>query len=199
MNTSNKFDVIDALSNSFFETDAGLINFGLADYVGKVPGMVHRLVDASVKEGTFTLDNFSKWTSSNIEMVSNWKGDDELFITQNQAFFSIYRFALVNRRLGKAVPISLFREPLPIDGKMFFILKIDLSNDLVILSGNGIEYSVCSNDHGTLRKFSENDRVILGFNSSDKIDVTNVDTCKHCLLINTTCNSFVRASPLRES
>ncbi len=185
-NTSN------VLSQNIVETDAGQIDFGFINYIEKIPGAVHHLVDISSVEDTFTLDNLSKWSSSNIEMIKNWKNDDELLITQSQVTFSSHRFALVNPRLQKAAPISLLREPLPIDYKMFFILKIDLANDVITLS-NGIEYSVYSNDHGTLRKFSENDRVIFGFNSSDKIDSTNIDYYKQYIIINTTCNSFVRA------
>jgi hypothetical protein len=189
-NTSN------ILLENIVETDAGSIDFGLVEYIGKVPGLIHHLVDCSVKENTFALDNLSKWSSSNIEMVKNWKDEDELLITQNQAFFSVYRFALVNPRLQKAVPISLLREPLPVDHKMFFILKIDPANDVIMLN-NGIEYSVYPHDHGTLRKFSENDRIILGFNSSDKLDSTSVDYYKLYLLIDTTCNSYVRVNPVR--
>ncbi len=189
-NTSN------ILLENIVETDAGLIDFGLIEYIGKIPGVIHQLLDTSLVDNTFTLDNLSKWNSSNIEMIKNWKNDDELLITQNQAFFSVHRFALVNPRLQKAVPISLLREPLPIDHKMFFILKIDPANDVIALS-NGIEYSVYPHDHGTLRKFSENDRVILGFNSSDKLDTTSIEHYKSYILIDTTCNSFVRINPVR--
>lgn len=185
------------ITENIVVTDAGSIDFGFIEYIGKIPGLIHHLADASSSDNTFTLDNRSKWIASNIEMIRNWKMDDELLITQNQAFFSAYRFALVNPRLQKAVPISLYREPLPINNnKMFFILNIDPANDVVNLS-NGIEYTVYPHDHGTLRKFSENDRIILGFNSSDKLDATNLDYYKCYLLIDTTCNSYVRANPIR--
>ncbi len=185
------------ITENIVATDAGSIDFGFIEYIGKIPGLIHHLADASSNDSTFTLDNRSKWIASNIDMIKNWKMDDDLLITQNQAFFSAYRFALVNPRLQKAVPISLHREPLPIDNnKMFFILNIDPANDVVHLS-NGLEYTVYPHDHGTLRKFSENDRIILGFNSSDKLDATNLDYYKCYLLIDTTCNSYVRANPIR--
>jgi hypothetical protein len=185
------------ITENIVATDAGSIDFGFVEYLGKIPGVIHHLADVSSHDNTFTLDNRSKWIASNIEMIKNWKIDDELLITQNQAFFSAYRFALVNPRLQKAVPISLHREPLPIDNqKMFFILNIDPANDVIALS-NGLEYSVYPHDHGTLRKFTENDRVILGFNSSDKLDTANLDYYKCYLLIDTTCNSYVRANPIR--
>jgi hypothetical protein len=177
-------------------TDAGSINFGIIEYIGKIPGLIHHLVDCSLQDDTFTLDNQSKWKTSHIEMIQNWKLDDDLYLTQNQAFLSTDRFAIVNPRLLKAVPISLIREPLPIDQKMFFITEIDSSNDVITLS-NGMEYTVYSHDHGTLRRFSENDRVILGFNSSEKMDPIAVDDYKFYLLIDTTLNSYVRANPIR--
>lgn len=184
------------IAGNVVSTDAGSIDFGFVEYIGKIPGLIHHLADYFPDENTFTLENRSKWISANIEMIKNWKVDDDLLITQNQAFFSAYRFALVNPRLQKAVPVSLLREPLPIDNKMFFILNIDPSNDVVTLS-NGVEYTVYAHDHGTLRKFSENDRIILGFNSSDRLDTTNLDYYKCYLLIDTTCNSYVRANPVR--
>lgn len=184
------------IADNIVITDAGSMNFGFIEAIEKLPGLIHRLVDCSSKENAFTLDNRSKWSSSHLEMIKNWKIDDDLLITQNQAFFSTDRFALVNPRLEKAVPISLLREPLPIDNKMFFILGIDSSNDVITLI-NGIEYTVYSHDHGTLRRFSENDRIILGFNSSDKLDSKSIDQYKGYLLINTTCNSYVRVNPVR--
>ncbi len=178
------------------DTAAGSIDFGFIEYIGKIPGLTHHLADYSLNENTFTLENLSKWIAADIEAIKNWKVEDELLITQNQAFFSAYRFAIVNPRLQKAVPISLLREPLPIDNKMFFILKIDPSNDVITLS-NGVEYSVYPHDHGTLRKFSENDRVIIGFNSSDKLDETILDYYKFYILIDTTCNSYIRVNPVQ--
>ena len=188
-------NISNIISENIVETDAGSIDFGLIDYIGKPPGLIHHLIECSLKHNTFILDNLSKWSSSNIEMVKNWKDDDDLLITQNQAFFSACRFALVNPRLQKAVPISLIREPLPVDHKMYFIMKIDPANDLIALS-NGIEYTIYLQDHGTLRKFSENDRVIIGFNSSDRLDSISIDYYKSYLLIDTTCNSCVRANPV---
>lgn len=187
---------VSIITENVIATDAGSIDFGFLDYIGKMNGLIHHLADVSSSDNTFTLDNRSKWIASNIEMIKNWKLDDELFISQNQAFFSAYRFALVNPRLQKAVPISLHREPLPLDNhKMFFILHIDPANDVIRLT-NGIEYSIYAHDHGTLRKFTENDRVILGFNSSDKLDTANLEYYKSYLLIDTTCNSYVRANPI---
>lgn len=181
------------LSPNVLETDAGLIDFGLIDYLGKIPGLAHHLKERSLIDNTFTLANFSKWIASNIVMVDQWKNEDELFITQNQAFFSTYRFAIVNPRLQKAVPASLLLEPLPVEQRMFFITKIDLANDVVTLS-NGNEYSVHPNDHGTLRKFSANDRAMFGFNSSDKVHLIGADSFKFYILIDTTCNAYVRVN-----
>lgn len=194
--SNQEFGTLNALiTGNVIVTDAGPIDFGLIEYLWKTPGLVYHLIDYLSAESTFVLDNRSKWLAAKVEMVKNWKPEDDLFITQNQALFSTYRFALVNPRLQKAVPISLLREPLPVENKMFFILNVDPSNDVITLS-NRVEYGVYAHDHGTLRKFSENDRVMMGFNSSDRLDQTNLDYYKNYLLINTTCNSYVRANPL---
>lgn len=190
LSTQNEF-----FTSNVVDTAAGSIDFGFIECIGKIPGLAHHLVDYSQNENAFTLENFSKWVASDLEAIKNWKVEDELYITQNQAIFSAYRFAIVNPRLQKAIPISLLREPLPIDSKMFFILKIDPANDVITLS-NQVEYSIDPHDHGALRKFSENDRVIIGFNSSDKLDDTILDYYKFYILINTTCNSYIRANPV---
>lgn len=185
-----------AVGENIIATDAGSIDFGLIESIGNIPGLIHRIVDFNPNTQLFTLENQSEWSASNLDMIKNWKADDDLLITQNQAFFSGYRFAIVNPRLQKAVPISLVTEPLPIDHKMFFLINVDPSNDVVTLS-NGVEYSIEKHDHGTLRKFAKNNRIILGFNSSDKLDLVTSDYYKRYLLIDTTCNSYVRANPLR--
>lgn len=185
-----------AYRSSIIETEAGSIDFGLIECIDKIPGLIQYIVDFSMNDNVFTLDNRSKWTASNIEMIKNWKIGDELFITQNHAFFSAHRFALVNFRLQKAVPISLLTEPYPIEMKTFFLLGIDPSNDVISLD-NEIDYSVHPGDHGTLRKFSENDRVILGINSTDRLDECNLEHYKRYLMIDTTCNAYIRVNPIR--
>ncbi len=185
-----------AYTSNIIDTEAGSIDFGLIECIEKVPGLIQSIVDLSVSDNVFMLDNRSKWTPSNMEMIKNWRSGDELLITQNHAFFSVHRFALVNFRLQKAVPISLLREPYPVPSKTLFILGVDLSNDIITLD-NGADYSVEKSDHGTLRRFSENDRVMLGINSTDKLDEAILEHGKRYLLIDTSCNSYIRVSPVR--
>ncbi len=185
-------------TGKIIETSAGAIDFGFIDALEKVPGLIQHLAKTTPSGDVFVLDNQSQWSASDIDVIKNWKVEDDLYITQNQAVFSIHRFALVNPRLQKAVPISLLREPLPANNKTFFVTKIDLANDVVTLT-NGVDYALFPNDHGTLRKFAENDRVMIGFNSSDRLDAaaSNSQCHKGYLLINTTNNSYVRANPAR--
>ena len=182
-----------AITQNIVSTAAGSLDFGLIESISPVLGIHHRIIEVSEEEGTFTLDNRSKWQTANIDMIKSWKEDD-LIITQNQAIFSVHRFALVNPRLQKAVPISLLREPLPMDGKTFFIRKIDLPNDLITLD-NSVDWTVYPSDHGTLRKFNENDRIMIGLNSSETVDTLNSEKYKFYILINTTSNLYVRATP----
>ena len=108
------------LTPNMVDTNAGSIDFGFIDFTPKIQGSIHHLLSCSRQESSFTLDNYSAWWSSDIEMIQNWASDEALVVTQNQAFFSAYRFAIVNPRLQKAVAISLLREPLPVENQTFF-------------------------------------------------------------------------------
>lgn len=184
---------------TIIETNAGAIDFGFIDSLEKVPGLIHHV--ANIPEGgdVFTLDNQSQWVTPDIDLIKSWKAEDDLYITQNQAFFSVHRFALVNPRLQKAVPISLLREPLPAEDKTHFVAKVDLANDVVTFT-NGAEYIVFPNDHGTLKRYIANDRVMIGFNSSDRLDSATANAQCHngYLLIDTAYNSYVRAHPVQK-
>ncbi len=177
-------------------TDAGSLDFGFITYIEKIPGLAQHLKGVSTSSATFVLDNQSEWVTPDIDLIKNWKHEDDLYLTQNQAIFSTHRFAIVNPRLQKAIPISLVKEPLPAENKMFFITKIDIANDVVVLD-SGVEFAVYSHDHGTFKKFNNHDRVLIGYNSSDRLDDTSSQCHKGYLLINTTCNSYVRVSPIR--
>ena len=111
---------------------------------------------------------------------------DHLVLTQNQATFSTYRFAIANSDLKLAVPVSLLREPLPAKDKCLFIKEIDKANDLVTLNDNG-RWIVHSSDTRNLNRMSENHRIVIGVNSGD-----DQDRCPY-ILIDTTNNNYVRA------
>lgn len=183
---------------NIIETSAGAIDFGFINSLEKIPGLVHHVAGIDDR-GTVALDNQSQWSTSDIELVKSWKAEDDLYLTQNQAFFSVHRFALVNPRLQKAVPISLLREPLPVEDKTHFIAQLDLANDVVTLLG-GAEYLVFPNDHGTLKRYVPNDRIMIGFNSSDRLDsnAANAQCNNGYLLIDTAYNSYVRAHPVQK-
>lgn len=180
------------------ETSAGAIDFGFIGSLEKIPGLIQHVAGIDDR-GTVILDNQSQWSTSEIEVVKSWKAEDDLYLTQNQAVFSVHRFALVNPRLQKAIPVSLLREPLPVENKTHFIAQLDLANDVVTLL-NGAEYLVFPNDHGTLKRYVPNDRIMLGFNSSDRLDsnASNAQCHNGYLLIDTAYNSYVRAHPVQK-
>ena len=174
------------------DTDAGSIDFGFIAAAPEILGLYQSLEEVLPQENTFILENGSKWSSSYIDMIENWMETNRLLLTQNQAILSTHRFALVNPILQKAVPISLLREPIPQDFTAFYISRLDYANDVVYLNDRS-EWTVYSHDHGTLRKYTEHDRVILGINTSDTLDIENK---KRYLLINTATNQYVRANPI---
>jgi hypothetical protein len=172
-------------------TDAGNIDFRFSNEIQPFPGLLQGLAAVFVEDDCFELLNGSKWSAANIDMIKGWTESDQLLISQNQSFFSTHKFALLNARLGKATPITLTREPRPTGLDVFFITKIDLANDVVGLN-NGREWAVYSHDQGTLRKFAEHDRVLLGVNTSDS---SALERMKY-ILIDTASNLYVRVNPL---
>jgi hypothetical protein len=180
------------VSHNVQNTEAGNIDFGPLSAIVEMPGLFHQLMSLSKSEGFFILENGSRWTTPNIDMVSGWRDNGQLLITQNQALLSTHRFALVNVQLQKAVPITLQREPIPIPGKAFFITKLDHANDVISLN-NTQEWVAHARDHGTLRKFYEHDRIIVGVNTSDTGDF---EVNKRYILMDTASNIYVRANPI---
>lgn len=173
------------------DTDAGHIHFDFIQKTPAVPYLRHKVASTDAESNTLELANGSKWSCSNPDMVKEWVEGDQIVIGQNQAFFSTNRYALINVRLGKAIPISLLREPRP--DQSLYITKIDFANDIVTLSKDGQQWEVFSYDHGTLRKFSEHDRLLIGVNTSD---CCHHELALHYILINTSTNQYVRATPL---
>lgn len=179
------------VTHGLVTTDAGLIDFRFSYDIQTFPGLLQGLVMVFAEDEAFELLNGSKWSAANIEMIKGWTETDQLVLSQNQAFFSTHRFALLNIRLGKATPITLLREPRPMGSDVFFITKVDLANDVVGLN-TGQEWTVYPHDHGTLRKFAEHDRILIGVNTSDS---TAVERMRY-ILIDTASNLYVRVNPL---
>ncbi len=172
------------------ETEAGLIYF---KPVQILPGLLQDVADIDRDAKVFSLANGSKWYAPNIDMINGWVKSDQLVISQNQALFSTHRYALLNLRLGKATPIDLARESRPTDQDALYISKIDYANDVITLNNEGLQWAVYAPDHGTLRKFSEHDRVIVGMNTSEHSDQ---EKGMHYILIDTATHQYVRAAPL---
>lgn len=182
---------------SIASTDAGPIDFGLVASLEEIPGLFLHLKDCEEKGSVFLLDNGSKWSTSEIEMVRNWDEEDELLITQNEALFSsiFERFAIVNRRLQKAVPISRCSEPEP-NEKAMYVKKVDTKNNLLVLN-NGMEFRIHDHDHNALHQFDENDRILIGFNSGHRPNANFAEHFMHYILVNTRSNNYVRAVPVK--
>ncbi len=166
-------------------------DFQFTESLQPVAGLFQGLAMVFPESHSFELFNGSKWSTSNIEMVKGWVENTQLLVSQNQTFFSTHRFSLLNTRLGKAAPITLLREPRPTGKDVFYITKLDLANDVIVLNGFQ-EWAVYPHDHGTLRKLSEHDRIMVGVNTSDYA----LEKPMRYILIDTATNLFVRANPL---
>lgn len=166
-------------------TDAGNINFHFTKLI-KSSLANHSIHHVNAKDNLLELSDGSQWKVSKPDVVRGWEKNEHLVLTQNQATFSTYRFALVNPDLKMAIPVSLDREPMPAKDKCLFVKEIDKANDLVTLNDNG-RWIVHSSDTRNLNKMAENHRIIIGVNTGD-----DHERCPY-ILINTTNNNYVRA------
>lgn len=169
-------------------TNAGNYDFSLIARA-QFPGIFHKFVKFHPEENLVELDNGSLWLVSKPNVVNEWVKGDNLVLSQNHLTVSTYRFSLINTDRKLAVPISLVREPMPAasdKSNLFFIKHVDLMHDCVTLNSL-VTLLVYSSDHGTLNKFSDHDRLIVGINSSDKNGENPY------ILIDTAVNTYVRA------
>lgn len=179
----------ETLEKTCLTTDAGEINFNLFLSLDKDEPLEQIIKELSTETNTIVLGNGSRWDVSNFDSIKTWEQYNNLIVTQNHAIFSLYKYALVNLDLNLAVPISLISPPLPTSKEFLYVRSIDYEQNLVILS-TGQTFLIHSGDHGTLRKFHENNPVVLGANSCEK-DISNP-----LLIIDVSLNSntYLRAS-----
>ncbi len=161
------------------KTDAGRINLPNTHAI-KHSGVYHQVKHVDTNDRVIDLDNGSRWTVSNSDIVKGWGSAKNIMITQNHSGLSTSRYALLNLDLKQAEPISLVREPTP--GKdNLYVKSVDRVNDVITLS-DGKNWIAHSGDRSKLGKISENDRVIIGVNTGtdkDKSPYLIIDTANH--------------------
>ncbi len=170
-------------------TEAGSIRFDLLKQYEVMPFMKQAITSSDATKGLFELGNGSQWSASDINALQGWEEGDEIVLAPNQALFSLHRYALLNMRLDKAVPISLLKGPRP---DALYIAKIDLANDIITLNDDK-QWSVDRQDHGTLKRLSEHDPVLIGLNASDYCER---DKTMGYMIMDTTTQQWVRVTPL---
>jgi len=152
-------------------TDAGEINFNLIKALNKEQPLYVYIKESSQNTNTIVLSNGSRWYLSNFDSIKSWEKHNNLTITENHVFLSLYKYALVNLDLNTATPISLISPSTPDNKEILYIKGIDHLNNIIMLN-NGQLFLVNKNDHGTLKKFHENNIVILGANT-DESELSN--------------------------
>jgi hypothetical protein len=161
------------------KTDAGRIHLPNTHAI-KHSGVYHQVKHVDTNDRVIDLDNGSRWTVSNSDIVKGWGNTKNIVITQNHSGLSTSRYALLNLDLKQAEPISLVREPTP--GKdNLYVKSVDRVNDVITLS-DGKNWIAHSGDHSKLGKISENDRVIVGVNTGsdkDRSPYLIIDTANH--------------------
>lgn len=164
-------------------THAGHIDF--SSFSHKKNAIAHQQIHhLNVENGIVELQDGSRWKVSRVDVIKGWEKCKNLVITQNHSTYSTSSYALVNLDIQLAEPISLVREPTPKHSRS--VSNVVLVNDLVTLN-DGKKWIVHSSDRGKLNKIIENDRIVIGVNTSSDRDTSPY------LLIDTSTHLFVRA------
>lgn len=162
---------------------SGKVTFGVTDQI-KYLAAFQQIVALNLDENLVELENGSRWSIPQGNMVKGWEKCKNLVITQNHLGFSVPKYALVNIDLQLAEPVSLIREPTP-SKDVSYIKEIDKINNIIVLSDNK-RIIVHSSDRSVFNKMNENDRVVIGVNTGEDKNKSPY------LVINTANNHFVR-------
>lgn len=155
------------------------------------PNTVHWVNALTPKGGMIEIEDGSMWKVSPHDSykVQGWLPGDELYITQNTSWFSIYDYRLHNRMTGSSVETNLSLGPLLNNPYTHWITDINLSQNLVLLE-DGSSWEVYSGDALLLKKWLATDVVVVGVNQGW------CSSTRPCLLINVNMNQYVRALDL---
>ncbi len=151
----------------------------------------HRLAALAITgSNTYQIDleDGSGWQihDNDREVVSNWRVNDPLIITQNHRWFSSYKYRILNKSDGTEVETNLKVGPLKGGVHTRYIRSIDYSHREISLT-DGTHWEISTYDMYRFNNWQVGDGVILGTNSG-------WDSKKEALLINFSLNNAVRAT-----
>lgn len=150
-------------------------------------GAMHHVVAITPNGNEITLVDGSTWRvrSSDCYRVLNWLTTDEILITPNSSFFSLYDYKMINRSTGAEVKANLLLQPVLGAADTYQITGFNDNYDYIYLN-DGSVWAISPYDHALYNKWMIGDLIIVGSNSGwDRHSRPNV-------LINATYNSYIR-------
>lgn len=142
-----------------------LLNTKASYYYTSHPGAFHYATSISVFGDTITLEDGSVWgvKSADAPIILSWLASDNLVISANNSFFSLYDYCLTNQNTGEAVRINLLLRPIYNSAYTHWIVAIDDYSDMVYLE-DGSVWNISAFDGNVIYKWLVNDTVVIGIN-----------------------------------
>lgn len=160
-------------------------------YVTSHDGAFHNPYLVSAFGDTVELEDGSIWAvrSSDKHKTLNWWTDDIVVITQNDAWFSSYDYAIVNITRGVEVKVNMLTGPFYNGIHTHWITAIDYSNNMLYLEDGSIWDigGTWASYSDVLNTWLPNDTIIIGLNGDGNPVTPNI-------LINVNTNTWAKAT-----
>ena len=128
------------------------------------------------------LDNWKGWK------MDDWRADDALIITQNPAWYSTFRYQVINQNSGAFLPVNLQVGPSLSNNLTLTISAIDTTQSQLTLSDNS-EWFISNRDLQIFSDWLVDDTIIVGLNIGWDASCENI-------LINRNMDNFIRAQKI---
>lgn len=150
-------------------------------------GALHRPIAVTPMGDEVTLEDGAVWRIRSYDWADtrNWLATDQILVTQNVSWFSIYDYVLINQSSGATVQANLQFQPNYLTGYARMITGFNDIYNYIYLDDGSI-WEISYSDRDSMMKWCLNDMVIIGVNDGwDKYSRPNI-------LINATINQYLR-------
>lgn len=157
------------------------------------PYSCHSLSALSALGDSIILEDGSIWSlnARDSDEVLSWKESDPLLIYPNTAWFSSYKYKIINQVLNTSVEVTLTYGPIIGGDFSLQIIAIDYMKGELFLSDNS-RWMICSSDKYLLSEWLVGDYIIVGSNNSPWVNFPWVCSLKN-ILINSNMYNHIRA------
>lgn len=144
---------------------AKLLQPAASYYYTSHPGALHYPISITVFGDNITLEDGSVWSvkGADAPVVLSWLSSDNLVLSPNGSFFSLYDYCLTNQNTAESVRVNLLLRPIYNSAFTHWVVAVDDYDDMVYLE-DGSVWSISAFDGNVIRKWLVNDTVIIGIN-----------------------------------